>query len=421
MTALLYLGGIVLFLLGLLFSIAWHELGHFSTARLFGIKVTQFMVGFGRTAWSVRRGDTEYGIKAIPLGGYIRMIGMFPTPDGTAAVSGRAGAALTRMPAASWDTGERLEPGDETKLFWTRAPWKRVIVMLAGPTMNLILAVILFTVMLMGFGALAPTTTVETVSPCVPQAGATTCSAGAPASPAAAAGLRAGDEIVAFQGKHVANWPQLQSEIKAARGQQVAIEVKRGGQPVTLRAQIGSLAPSAGAAEAGFLGVSPTEAMVRQSPGAVVRQVGSYFGATVHAVASLPERVPAIWGAAFEGKTRTADSPVGVVGATRIGGEVLAAHIPISARIATLIGLLGSINMTLFLVNLVPLLPLDGGHIAGALWESIRRHVSRLLRRPDPGPVNVAKALPLVYAVAAVLIGFTLLVAIADIVNPVRI
>jgi membrane-associated protease RseP (regulator of RpoE activity) len=420
MTVLLYVGGIVLFLVGLLLSIAWHELGHFSTARMFGIKVTQFMVGFGRTVWSTRRGETEWGIKAIPLGGYIRMIGMFPTSGGAAA--GRAGAGLTRMPSTAWDFAEPVEPGDETKLFWTRAPWKRIIVMLAGPVMNLILAVVLFTVMLMGFGALNPTTTVETVTQCVPQAtSSTTCPAGAPASPAQAAGLRAGDTIVSFQGKRVSDWPSLQTEIKAAKGSQVQLEVKRDGRLVPLTARIGSIAPAAGQAEVGFLGVSPTEAMVRQSPGAVVRQVGSYFGATVNAVAAIPERVPTIWGAAFEGKSRGVDSPVGVVGATRIGGQVLSAHIPISARIATLIGLLASINMTLFLVNLLPLLPLDGGHIVGALWESIRRHVSRVLRRPDPGPVNVAKALPLVYAVAAVLIGFTLLVAIADIVNPVRI
>lgn len=144
MTTLMFILGIGLFVVGLLFSIAWHELGHLSTAKLFGIRVPQYMVGFGPTIWSRKKGETEYGLKAIPFGGYIRMIGMFPPgPDGRLEVRSTSpwrGMIEDARTAAY----EELRPGDENRLFYTRAPWKRVIVMFAGPFMNLVLAVALF-------------------------------------------------------------------------------------------------------------------------------------------------------------------------------------------------------------------------------------------------------------------------------------
>lgn len=189
MTTLMFILGIVLFAVGLLASIAWHELGHLSTAKMFGIRVPQYMVGFGPTIWSRKKGDTEYGVKAIPFGGYIRMIGMFPPgPDGR--LEARSTSPWRGMIEDARSAAfEELKPGDESRLFYTRKPWKRVIVMFAGPFMNLILAVALFLTVLMGFGIQQQTTTVSSVSPCViaQTENRDECKASDPKSPAAAA------------------------------------------------------------------------------------------------------------------------------------------------------------------------------------------------------------------------------------------
>jgi membrane-associated protease RseP (regulator of RpoE activity) len=139
------------------------------------------------------------------------------------------------------------------------------------------------------------------------------------------------------------------------------------------------------------------------------------------AIVALPSKVPDLWDAAFGDGERKDDSPVGVVGAARISGEVLNLDVPTTNIVATFLMLLAGFNLSLFLFNMLPLLPLDGGHIAGALWESVRRKIARVFRRPDPGPFDVAKLMPVAYVVAGIFICFTLLVLVADIVNPVKI
>ena len=126
MTTLMFILGIVLFAVGLLFSIAWHELGHLSTAKMFGIRVPQYMVGFGPTLFSKKKGDTEYGVKAIPFGGYIRMIGMFPPgPDGR--MEARSTSPWRGMIEDARSAAfEELQPGDEKRLFYTRFHGLRV-------------------------------------------------------------------------------------------------------------------------------------------------------------------------------------------------------------------------------------------------------------------------------------------------------
>jgi Zn-dependent protease len=140
----------------------------------------------------------------------------------------------------------------------------------------------------------------------------------------------------------------------------------------------------------------------------------------VESLAALPSKVPDLWNAVFNGAERKQDSPVGMIGAARIGGDVLAMHIPATQRIAFFLSLLAGINLSLFLFNMLPLLPLDGGHIAGALWESVRRNIARVFRRPDPGPFDVAKLMPVAYVIAGIFICFTALVMAADLINPVR-
>ncbi|GHF59648.1 M50 family metallopeptidase [Streptomyces griseosporeus] len=433
MTTLMMILGIVVFAVGLLVSIAWHELGHLSTAKLFGIRVPQYMVGFGPTIWSRKKGETEYGVKAIPLGGYIRMIGMFPPGD-----DGRIQARSTSpwrgmIEDARSAAFEELQPGDETRLFYTRKPWKRVIVMFAGPFMNLILAIGLFLTVLMGFGIQQQTTTVSSISPCViaQSENRDTCKKSDPPSPAAAAGMKAGDKIVAFDGRRTDDWNTLSDLIRDSAGKDVTIVVDRKGQELTLHAKIATnmlVKKDAGGAyvqgeyvKAGFLGFSAATGVVKQDFGESVTWMTDRVGDAVDSLVALPAKIPALWDAAFNGAPRAPDSPMGVVGAARVGGEIFTLDIPASQQLAMAVFLVAGFNLSLFLFNMLPLLPLDGGHIAGALWESLRRNVARVLRRPDPGPFDVAKLMPVAYVVAGIFICFTVLVLIADVVNPVRI
>ncbi|MEU6046290.1 M50 family metallopeptidase [Streptomyces griseus] len=431
-SVLLTVLGIAVFVVGLLFSIAWHELGHLSTAKMFGIRVPQYMVGFGPTIWSKKKGDTEYGIKAIPAGGYIRMIGMFPPgPDGR--LEARSTSPWRGMIEDARSAAfEELEPGDEKRLFYTRKPWKRVIVMFAGPFMNLILAVAIFMGVAMTFGFQTQTTEVGGVQQCViaQSEKRQTCKAGDDPSPAKAAGLQEGDRIVAFAGAKVDDWATLSDRIRETIGP-ATIVVERNGKEVTLNAVLrenvvaekdskGEVIPEK-FVKAGYLGFAAQTEIVPLGFGDSVVRMGDMIENGVDSIIALPGKIPALWDAAFSDGERADDSPVGVVGAARIGGEVMNLDIPAQNQVAMMLFLLAGFNLSLFLFNMLPLLPLDGGHIAGALWESLRRNLARVFRRPDPGPFDVARLMPVAYVVAGLFICFTLLVLVADIVNPVKI
>ncbi|MBP0456174.1 M50 family metallopeptidase [Streptomyces montanisoli] len=432
MTILLTVIGIVIFAAGLLFSIAFHEFGHLSTAKMFGIRVPQYMVGFGPTIFSRKKGDTEYGFKAIPMGGYIRMIGMFPPgPDGR--MSSRSTSPWRSMIEDARSAAfEEMQEGDEERLFYTRKPWKRVIVMFAGPFMNLVLAVVIFFGVAMTYGFQTQTTEVGGVQQCVISQSAKrqTCKPGDPESPAAKAGLHKGDKIVAFDGRKVDDWDTLSDRIRKTIGP-ATITVRRDGHQQVLHANLlentvakkdsnGDVVPGK-FVPAGYLGFAAQTKIVPLSFGESVDRMGGMVSDSVSRLVDLPSKIPGLWGAAFEGKQRAADSPVGVVGAARIGGEVMTLHVPAESQIAMMLFLLAGFNLSLFLFNMVPLLPLDGGHIAGALWEALRRNLARVFSRPDPGPFDVAKLMPVAYVVAGVFVCFTALVLIADVVNPVKI
>jgi membrane-associated protease RseP (regulator of RpoE activity) len=421
--------GVVLFFLGILLSVAWHELGHFTTARWFGIKVPEFMVGFGRTIWSRKVGETEFGIKAIPLGGYIRMIGMIPPAPGSGTDLGRSrrtGPFQGLMDDARRQSAMDVSPEDVDRQFYLRAPWKRVIVMFAGPFMNLIAAVVLFAIVLMGLGVPTWTTTVQSVSKCVVPATATTadCPPDAPLTPAANAGFLAGDKIVAFNGRSYTEWRDLQEAIRASSGT-VTVTVDRGGQrvdltPTLITTTLPDLDDPDRTVQGGFIGLTPLNEVQRQDVVAVVGTIGDIIGRTGEAIVALPSRVPGLVGAVFLGEQRDINGPIGVVGASRIGGEILAQNRPIGQEIAFFLNLLAGVNISLFLFNLLPIPPLDGGQIFPALWEAVKKRIARLRGRPDPGPVDVAKLMPVAYVVALVFIAWSGLLLVADVINPVR-
>ncbi|MEU9865707.1 site-2 protease family protein [Streptomyces sp. NPDC047971] len=432
MTVLLTLLGIALFAVGLLVSIAWHELGHLSTAKLFGIRVPQYMVGFGPTIWSKKKGETEYGIKAIPAGGYIRMIGMFP-PGKDGRIEARSTSPWRAMIEDAREASfEELQPGDEKRLFYTRKPWKRVIVMFAGPFMNLILAVLLFFGSAMAVGFETQTTKVAGVTNCVIDQSEKrdTCKPGDPASPAKAAGLLKGDRIVAFNGERVSDWNTLSDRIRATTGA-ATVTVQRDGKERDLRATLlenkvlkkdadGNVVQPLQYVTAGYLGFESGREVVPLTFGESASRMTDQLQAGAESVLALPGKIPDLWDATFGDGERKADSPVGVVGAARISGELMNIDAPPQTILVFFLQLVVMFNVSLFLFNMLPLLPLDGGHIAGALWESVRRHTARIFRRPDPGPFDVAKLMPAAYVVAGVFVCFTLLVLAADIVNPVK-
>lgn len=426
--------GIVLFALGLLVSIAWHELGHLTFAKLFNVRTTQYMVGFGKTLWSRQKGETEYGIKAIPLGGYIRMVGMVPPgPDGrirnVTTASGVGG--VFRQIVEDTRAGDRSQVGefDDGRQFYQLHPFKRILIMFAGPLQNLIFAVVLFGIIVIGIGIPTPVPTIAEVTACVKPATATsqTCEPGDQPTPAAAAGLRPGDKIVDFAGQQITSWDQVRTLIRAEAGQTVPLTYERAGQRTTVQVPIvantlgvyDDNGEMIGTTTGGFLGVSAAQVYQTQSAGQALEMTGAFIGRAAHAVVSIPSRIPALWEAIFDHKPRDANSPVGIVGAGRISGEILSSDTDGTGKTLMFLQLLAGFNMSLFLLNMLPLLPLDGGHILGAVIEWVRRGWAKVRRKTDPGPFDVAKLMPVAYVVALAFIALTVLTFVADIVNPV--
>jgi membrane-associated protease RseP (regulator of RpoE activity) len=416
--------GVFLFAFGILLSIALHEVGHLLPAKRFGVRVTQYMVGFGPTIWSTRKGDTEYGVKWIPLGGYIRMIGMFPPhpgSDGRRLRRAGTGPFHAMVADARRDVLEELQPGDDNRVFYKLPVPQRLVIMLGGPVMNLFIAVVLFTISLTAFGLLEGTAKISNVSACV-DPDAVTCPGGQ--SPAATVGIQKDDRILSVDGRRVDSWEDLQGAIRAAGLGPATVVVERDGQQLTLKPDLVEVERRVGDGttrqKVPFLGVGPTAELVRQPVSTVPGTIVSYAARTFGAVVSVPERMVGVAKAAFGGEERDPNGPIGVVGASRLGAEVATADAPASWRVADFLNLLAALNLALFVFNLLPVLPLDGGHVAGALWEGARRRIARVRGRPDPGPFDAARLLPVAYVVAMVFVGMSALLLYADLVNPVR-
>jgi membrane-associated protease RseP (regulator of RpoE activity) len=450
MSALLYLLGVVVFVLAILVSIGLHELGHMVPAKKFGGKVTQYFIGFGPTVWSRQRGETEYGLKAVPLGGYVKIVGMLPPTahavadevtfdeDGNTVVkvrksnTGMFTQLISDARAAEW---EHVKPGDADRLFYKFAWWKKVVVMAGGPTVNLLIAFFLFWGVFATYGdrSLEPNAgppVIETVSECLlPYAEeGRACRPDDPPTPAVEAGLLPGDVVVSFNGVEVTGWKQFREMIRGNASGTAVIGFERDGEPMSGTTSTSvQLRPTSDTdfelKEVGFLGVTP-EGHVEVSQGGplfTLEQMGSMTKATVQALGDLPVKVWGVAKAIVGVEERAPDSPVSIVGGGRIAGET-AAHEEFAAgeKVVFLVMLVGGFNLFIGLFNFIPLLPLDGGHIAGALWEAGRRGLARAFGRPDPGYVDVAKLLPVAYAVAAALLVMGVVLIVGDLVVPIH-
>ena len=426
MNTLVLIGLALLFFALIMVSIALHEIGHLVPAKIFGVKVTQYFVGFGRTIWSRKRGETEYGFKLFPLGGYVRLVGMYPPEK----QSDKPKGWLTRLAdrARSYEY-EEITPADDGRLFHQKPVWQKVIVMLGGPAMNLLLAFLIFLGINLFQGTWQSTLNVTVVNDCVIPAGRTpaTCQDGDPQTPAKQAGVMVGDKVVAFNGHRVSSWDELTDLIRANRDGAATITVERGGRTMelptvnTIIQSVPDRLDPASKVEAGFLGVSPSRELVR---GGVIETAGQMWNITrmsLVALASFPVRVWNVGVGLATGAERDINSPISVVGASRVAGEIAVADtVPIQDRAASWLSLLGSVNLFVALLNLVPLLPLDGGHIAGALYEALRRGMARLRGRGDPGPVDTAKMLPVAYLVGGFLLIGGVVLILADIISPIK-
>jgi membrane-associated protease RseP (regulator of RpoE activity) len=440
-TWLQYTLGVLIFALGLLISIALHEVGHLVPAKKFGVKVTQYMVGFGPTVWSRKRGDTEYGLKGIPLGGYIKMIGMVPPR-----ADGKVSRWPRRMATAVEDfrraSRAEVAPEDEERQFYRLTPGKKMIIMLGGPCMNLLIFLVLFTILLLTLGKPQDkqTTQVASVEKQVVCADPTRAQKDlCPAKPVNAPAfgkLKPGDKILSVNGTQVTSWDQLVGLIEPSAGKHLSIVVERAGRDVTVGVtpvRNVKYANDTGTKTkvAGFLGIA-SRSVRDYSPlsiTAIPREIGGEIKLGVDALGKYPEKIHSLWQTIFEGKKRDPNGAVGVVGIGRISGDYASSKLfSVQDKTFILINLLAGVNLLLFFFNLLPLLPLDGGHVAGAIVEAAKRGRARLRARRQPAGsatrkpiyVDTAAMLPVVYAVASVLIILTLLTLYADIVKPIN-
>ncbi|WP_273475592.1 M50 family metallopeptidase [Nocardioides carbamazepini] len=454
MTALLYLLGVVVFAAAILASIGLHELGHLIPAKRFGGKVTQYFIGFGPTVWSRQVGETEYGVKAIPLGGYVKIVGMLPPGAVELAdeltdeldADGRVIGQVVRVRksntgmftqlvsdarAAEWET---IQPEDADRLFYKFSWWKKVIVMGGGPTVNILIAFLIFTGVFATYGNPGDQTietTVREVQACVIPAeeDGRACTeqelADSPA-PAYSAGMRPGDRIVSFNGTEVTSWEQVQSLVRANGSGEAEIVVERDGAERTLHTNTTVTprfleADDEKPTEVGFLGVVPGSHPTTGGVVYTVEQMGHMTVEVVKSLATLPAKVWGVAKAIVGLEERDPMGPVSIVGGGRLAGET-AAHdeIPVDGKVVSLFLLIAGFNFFIGMFNFVPLLPLDGGHIAGAFWEALRRGWARLRRRPDPGYVDVAKLLPIAYVVGMAVLVMGVVLIVGDLVVPVH-
>ena len=393
--------GIVIFVVALLGSVMLHELGHFLTAKKFGMRVTQFFIGFGKTLWSTFRGETEYGVKALPFGGFVKITGM------------------TSL--------EEVDVADEPRSFRNQPGWQRIIVLAAGSFMHFVLALFLLFVLAIGIGQTNTNSTViSSIAGCVPASKAALESSNPCAghnlgkSPAEIAGLKPNDKIVSVAGKPIRTWTQLHTVLKVQKaGVRIPMVVQRAGRDVTV-----SITPKAIPKwPMPYLGVQTAVQYQRLGFLGSVKFAGAEFADTLTSSASAIGRLPAALPDLFsKNRANTAAGQVSsVFGVGQVTGDVVQASLPWQAKASVLLLLIASLNIFVGAFNLLPLLPLDGGHLAVVIFERIRAWFARLRGRPDPGLVDIQRLVPASMLVFAVLVGLGTLLIAADILNPVHI
>lgn len=371
--------GIIGFVIALLLSVMIHEFGHYLTAKKFGMKVTEFFLGFGTRIWSFTKGETEFGIKAIPAGGYCRIEGMSPRDE--------------------------MPPGEESRAFFTASSTKKLIVLGAGSFAHFLIGFLLiFTIFFaIGYSALTPQIAQIT-----------------PNSAAAASGFLPGDEILAINGKEVTDWSKDAQAIGQSQGRELTFLIKRGTSQITIKASpryleeqeryILGIINELGTKREGFFAATANSA----------RATTTLIRESVKALFSLPTKVPELLRQTFGSDERDPDGLVGIVGAARVSGDVVGSEkLNSTERLGTFLIIVASLNIFVGLFNLLPILPLDGGHMAVAIIDEFRALLARLRGRPRPAGIDVNVLTPITLGVFGLLAVLTVILLIADIINPI--
>ncbi len=347
-----------------------HEAGHFFAAKAVGMKATQFFFGFGPKIWSVQRGETEYGFKWLPLGGYVRIVGMNPL--------------------------EEVDPADMGRTYREKKFWEKSVVVLAGVGTNFLIAFFLFYGIVLANGIADPQPVVDEVVPTAPVSDEEVV------TPAALAGLQSGDVIVEIGGQKIDDWDDLERALLEVGGAPTTVVVDRHGELVTFEVDLIEKEDGGG-----FLGVAPVVETFRPNPiesvGVAGQQVWLGVGFTFQAMGKMlaPSSLAQYVGV-LVGDTDIDDEirPVSPIGIVNIGSQ--------TQSVAAFLGILGLVNVILATINLLPLFPLDGGHFAVAVYEKITGREA-----------DIRKLVPVAAAVIGFFLFLGLVAIILDVVNPI--
>lgn len=373
--------GILAFVVALLFSVMVHEFGHYLTARHYGMKVSEFFLGFGKRLWSTKRGETEFGIKAIPAGGYCRIEGMAP--------------------------GDHMPEGEENRAFYKATSGKKLVILGAGSFLHFVLGYLLLFTLFAGVGT-------NQVLPVIGEVVSN--------SAAQSAGIQAGDEVISINGTKVTNWYKDVEAIRNSEGKELTLGLIRDGQEIAITAT--PRLTDVDGTQRYVLGIVNTVGVKRFGIVAAASNsftlTKSFMSESVKSLVKLPSKIPALWGQTVRGEERDANGLVGVVGVARVSGQAVGnSESTGSERLAVFLLIIASLNIFVGIFNLLPILPLDGGHMAVAIADEIRALYARIRGRSRPAAIDVTVLTPITMVVFVVLACLTLLLLVADVINPV--
>lgn len=372
-----------------------HEYGHYITAKRYGMRVTEFFLGFGKRIWSTQRGETEFGIKAIPAGGYCKISGM---------------SVRDEMPA---DIAHRA--------FYKARTREKLVVLGSGSVLHFILGFLFLFILFTGVGVVKSLPIIQEVLPCVPAK--TECASSDPISPAKQAGLLPGDEVVGINGVRNLEWSEISPVLRESAGKQISLVILRDGSEINI--DLVAATRTVDGEDRGFIGIVNKYGLVKENPisaiGSSAEATAQLFVGSIKALIGLPQQIPTLIRQTFLGEERGTDGLVGIVGVARATGETASSsNLTMGEKIATFLLIIASLNIFVGIFNLIPILPLDGGHIAVALFEGARRQIYRIRGRTEPGKVDIEKLTPITVIVLVALIFLTALLLIADIFNPIN-